>query len=82
MKKQPELSSLSIEELEKRAKTTKFAASFLLGVILLQLCIGIYLTIKNGFNVFITLPFAFLPLVILIFNELKKIKTELEKRKS
>jgi hypothetical protein len=36
MKKEPELSILSAEQLEKRAKTTKLATGFLLGVLLVQ----------------------------------------------
>lgn len=82
MKKQPDLSTLSVEELEKKVKTGKVAAYALLALVIIQLCVGIYLTIKNGFNIFTVIPFTFLPLVIIIFNENKKVKAELEKRKS
>ena len=74
MKKEPELSTFTTEELEKRAKTTKLATGILLGVIIMQFLIGIYLTIKQGFNVFTIIPMAFLPLVIVNYANLKKIK--------
>jgi hypothetical protein len=82
MKKQPDLSQLSTEELIKRAKMTK-TATIMFGVILfLQFSIGVYLTLKNGFNVFIIIPVAFLPLMIVNLNSLKNIKDEMAKRES
>jgi hypothetical protein len=80
MKKEPELSTLTIAELEKRAKTTKFATGLLLGILIVQFVIGAYLTIKQGFTVFIIIPIAFLPLVVVNFANLKKIKEEIAKR--
>jgi len=82
MKKQPELSELSIEELEKRAKMTKLSSTMLIVAIVFQFFTGVYLTFKNGFNVFIILPMAFLPLIIVNFTNLNKIKDEIAKRKS
>jgi hypothetical protein len=81
MKNQPKLSELSIEQLEKRAKTTKISTGALSGILLVQLAAGIYLTIKQGFNVFIILPVAFLPLVLVNISTLKKIKEEIATRK-
>jgi hypothetical protein len=80
MKKEPELSLLTIEELEKRAKTTKTASIMLAVIIGLQFAIGIYLTFKNGFNVFTIIPLAFLPMLIVNFTNIKKIKEEIAKR--
>ena len=80
MRKEPELSTLSTEQLEKRAKTTKLATGFLLGVLLVQFGVGIYLTIEQGFNAFVIIPVAFLPLIILNYNHLKKIKEEIARR--
>lgn len=81
MKKQPQLSELSLEELEKRAKMTKFSSIMLIVAVSLQFLTGVYLTFKNGFNVFIILPMAFLPLIIVNFTNLKKINEEIAKRK-
>lgn len=80
MRKEPELSTLTIEQLEKRAKTTKLATGLLLGIIILQFAIGTYLTIDKGFNVFTVIPLAFLPMVIVNYANLKKIKEEITKR--
>ncbi|WP_396194296.1 redox-active disulfide protein 2 [Flavobacterium sp.] len=82
MKKQPDLSQLSVEELNKRAKMTKTATIMFGVVLLLQFAIGVYLTLKNGFNVFIIIPVAFLPLMIINMSSLKSIKDELAKRES
>jgi hypothetical protein len=82
MKKQPDLSELSIEELQKRAKMTKTATIMFGVILLLQFAIGVYLTLKNGFNIFIILPAAFLPLMIVNLNSLKNINEEIAKRQS
>lgn len=81
MKKQPQLSELSLEELEKRAKMTKFSNIMLCVALVFQFLVGVFLTYKNGFNVFIILPVAFLPLIIVNFTNLKKINEEIAKRK-
>jgi hypothetical protein len=82
MKNNTDLSQLSLEELHKRAKTSRFATGLLLGVIILQFCIGIYLTLKQGFNVFTIIPMAFLPMVMINYAGLKKINEEIAKRKN
>jgi hypothetical protein len=80
MKKEPELSSLSLEDLNKRAKTTKTATGLLLGIIIIQFVVGTFLTVKQGFNVFIVIPLAFLPMVFVNYANLKKINEEIAKR--
>lgn len=74
------LSALSLEELTKRAKTTKTVTWTLAGIIFIQLLTGIYLTIQQGFNVFIIIPMAFIPLLIANFTSIKKIKEEIARR--
>lgn len=82
MKKEVDLSTLTVEELEKRAKTTK-AASIMLAVIMaIQFGIGIFLTVSKGFNVFTFIPLAFLPILIINFRNIKKIKEEIARRNS
>jgi hypothetical protein len=82
MRKEIDLSTLTIEELVKRAKTTKIA-SLMLGIILaIQFGIGIFLTISKGFNVFTFIPLAFMPILIINFTHLKKIREEIAKRNS
>ena len=70
----------SFEELKKRAKMTKFSSIMLIVAVSLQFFAGVYLTFKNGFNVFIILPMAFLPLIIVNFTNLKKINEDQKKR--
>lgn len=80
MKKETNLSTLTIEELKKRAKTTKIASIMLAVIIAIQFGIGIFLTLSKGFNVFTVIPLAFLPMLIVNFTNIKKIKAEIAKR--
>lgn len=80
MKNQPDLTTLSLEELQKRAKTTKTATGLLGGILFVQFAAGIFLTYKQGFNVFTIIPAAFLPLLIINITTLKKINEEIAKR--
>lgn len=82
MKNQPELSTLTIEELHKKAKMAKVATGTLLGIIIVQFIIGIYLTIRQGFSIFTVIPITFLPIVIINFTSIKKIKEEIARRDS
>lgn len=81
MKKEPtDLSALSTEELSKRAKTTKAVAGLLAGILLVEFAAGLYLTIKQGFSIFIVIPIAFLPILILNYQNVKKINEEIARR--
>lgn len=75
------LSNLSLEELNKRAKTSKFFTGLLGGILLVQFAVGIYLVTKQGFNVFIVIPVAFLPIFMVNMMGLKKINEEIARRK-
>lgn len=81
MKKEPiDLSALSTEELTKKAKTTKMVAGLLAGALLIEFAAGIYLTIKQGFSIFLVLPIAFLPILIINYQNIKKINEEIARR--
>ena len=81
MKKQEEdLTKMSIEELNIKLKRTKTSAGLLAGVIAVQFIAGISLTIMQGFNVFTIIPIAFLPILLISFTSIKKIKAEIERR--
>ena len=82
MKDQSDLSTLTLTELNKRAKSTKMASGLLIGIIIVQFITGIFLTLKQGFSVFILIPVAFLPMVAVNYSNLKKINEEIAKRKS
>lgn len=78
--KETDLSTLTKEELLKREKTTKNTSALLVGILILQLAAGIFLTIKQGFSVFIILPVAFVPILIVNNTNLKKIRAEIDVR--
>lgn len=80
MRKEIDLSTLTIEELEKRAKNTKMATIMLAVIMALQFGIGLFLTLRKGFNVFTFIPLAFMPILMVNFANLKKIKAEIVKR--
>ena len=82
MNDQSVLSSLTLTDLNKRAKSTKMASGLLIGIIIVQFITGIFLTLKQGFSVFILIPVAFLPMVAVNYSNLKKINEEIAKRKS
>jgi hypothetical protein len=71
-----QLPKMSIEELNKEQKSTKFITAVLIGAFIGS----IFLAFQNGFNMLTMIPVFFLPLVIINFNRLKKIKEELRLR--
>lgn len=79
---QNNLSNLSLEELNKKAKTTKFITGLLGGVLLIQFAAGIYLLTQKGFNVFVVIPVAFLPIFLINLTGIKKINEEIARRKA
>jgi hypothetical protein len=48
-------------------------------IIALQFGIGVFLAISKGFNVFTFIPLAFLPMLMVNFSNIKKIKEEIAK---
>lgn len=81
MKNQTDLTSLTLEELQKRVKIAKTATGLLAGIVFVQFAVGLYLTVKQGFNVFTVIPICFLPLVIVNSAQIKKLNEEIAKRK-
>lgn len=75
-----DLSSLSTEELNKKAKTVKTVMGLLAGVLLVEFAVGLYLTIKQGFSIFMVIPIAFLPILIINYQNIKKINEEIARR--
>lgn len=78
--KQENYTSLSTEELLKKKKTTAMVVGLLIGVLLVLFAINIALVIKKGFNAGIVTTFAFLPILIIIYQQLQNINKELESR--
>ena len=79
--KQDDLSTLTVDELNKKVATIQ-KLTIILGVILVLMAIaGVFITMKRGFNVFTVLPVSFLPILIANVTNAKKIKTEIQSRK-
>lgn len=78
--KKEDYSQYSTEELLKREKTGKVATGVLFGVIVVQLVAGIYLTTQKGFGVFTILPVCFLPILLINYSSIKKIREEIDSR--
>ncbi|WP_460935602.1 redox-active disulfide protein 2 [Spirosoma humi] len=75
-----QFSQMSIEKLQRQAKTIKVATGTLAGMLLVLLVMAIFLSIKKGFSALVIIPFALLPILITNVNSLKQIKKELESR--
>ncbi len=78
--KETDLSKLTIEELLKQEKTVKAVSYLFIGVIIIQFAAGIFLTIKQGFSIFMIVPIAFVPILMITISNLKKIRTEIDSR--
>ncbi len=78
---QKKLTELSIEELNKRRKTTKFVTGLLLGMLAFLFILNV-VNIVNGKQNWsaLAVPFALLPISIINFNAIKEIDKELKSR--
>lgn len=72
--KNEDYSKISLEELKKKEKSAQLATSLLIGMIIVQFIVGVFLTMTQGFSVFTIMPAIFLPIAVLSYNNLKKIK--------
>lgn len=70
------IEDMSNEELLKNEKTISAVTYTLAGMLLLLFGLGIFLTFKKGFTALTVVPIALLPIVIINFSNIKKIKTE------
>ncbi|WP_223861018.1 hypothetical protein [Spirosoma validum] len=73
-------SQMSVEKLQKQAKTIKLVTGMLAGMLAVLLVMAILLSIKKGFSTLVVVPFGLLPIVLINVNSLKQIKKELESR--
>lgn len=76
-----QLSEMTEDELQKRQKEMTVAVILIAITVIIMLISAIFVLIRKGFTVTAILPFAFLPLAIINFMSLKKIKAELASRK-
>ena len=81
--KNEDLKDFSIDELEIKAKQTKYASSVLGGTILLLYIVTIYNSINKGeFDILMVVAIALTYTVIAGFQKAKKIEEEIKSKKS
>lgn len=81
MKENP-YAKMTLDELNAKAKSLKSMTSIFSSLLLVMTFVGVFLSIRQGFSVFSVLPVAFLPLLVININSIKKIKEEIQSRES
>ncbi|WP_080057912.1 redox-active disulfide protein 2 [Spirosoma aerolatum] len=80
------IEEMSNEALLKHKKTTEIATGMLAGMLLALLVMVVFLATKKGLNATSiglgVIPFAFMPILFLNWNNLKAIKKELNSRQN
>lgn len=71
---------VSLTELKKKEKSAQLLTSLLIGIIIVQVVVGIFLTVADGFSIFTFMPAVFIPVAVISYSNLKKIKNEIAKR--
>lgn len=67
---------MSVEELNKQQNSMSVVTGLIIGAF----TVFTFIAFQYGFSIFTMIPVFFLPLVIINFNKLKKIKKELRLR--
>ncbi|GAA4451764.1 hypothetical protein GCM10023189_14090 [Nibrella saemangeumensis] len=80
--KKDSLKEKSTEELLKLQKTALVATSAFAGVLAMLFVMIVYLTAKDKFTPLVAVPFGLLPILALNVVSLKKIRQELNARKT
>lgn len=78
--KRKNLKDLSNKELLTKYRMLKGMTAVFTGALIALFFAVLYLTVRDGINLFIVVPFGFIPLLILNYTILKKLKTELNIR--
>lgn len=75
-----QLSEMSEAELKKNVRMLTIATAVIVASILIMVISAVFSYTKKGFTVYTVVPFAFLPIAIINFMNLKKVKAELASR--
>jgi hypothetical protein len=68
----------NIEELKKKEKSLIMTTGILAGIITVMIIVSIFSTIKKGIDFFTFLPMFFLPMLVLNYKNIKKIKSKIK----
>ncbi|MBU8892978.1 MAG: hypothetical protein KOO66_09380 [Bacteroidales bacterium] len=79
--KNPKLTGLSLEELEKKHKNLKLVAVLLVSIIILFSVLIAFSVIELESSYLYIFPVVFIPNLLINFLMIKKIRTEIESRK-
>lgn len=82
MKQQPNLSELSLEALEAKAKTLRKGIGVLIGLLIVLFITSLALFMQKKGSPVIAVPLALLPVVFMSKKNLDAIESEVKKRKS
>jgi hypothetical protein len=78
--KDHKLSEKSIEELQKTKKNLQLITGMLVGAIIVLFSITMYITLTKGFTPLMIVAIALLPIAVLNFGTVNRIKKEIESR--
>jgi len=78
--KREDLKAVSTEDLQKKYKTFKMAFYVLVGIVGVMFVISFFNWKESGFNATVLLPLFFIPMVLVNFFNVRKIKQELTTR--
>jgi hypothetical protein len=78
---QKQFSEMTEEELKKNVRMLSIAVAVIFASIIIMIISAVFSYTKKGFTVYTVVPFAFLPIAIINFMNLKKVKAELASRK-
>ncbi len=76
------LKDVSTSDLKKKENLLKILSGLLLGMLFVLFVTTLYMTFTHRFTPLFIIPIALLPIVILNFNSLNKIKEELRSREN
>jgi hypothetical protein len=71
---------MSLEELKATEKKMKVAIGAFIGMLITLAILVIYLSLRDGFSVFLIMPFTLIPILIANLMGMKKIQEEIKSR--
>ncbi len=80
--KKNNFSDMTTEDLIKKKKSTTFATGLLAGALIGSLMIMIFFARNNEFTPLLVVPFVTLPILVIIYGQVRIINKELKNRKS
>ncbi|GAA4414944.1 hypothetical protein GCM10023187_45010 [Nibrella viscosa] len=75
-------SQMTTEDLMKKKKSVSFVTGLLAGALIALFIITIFQTVNKGFTSLLFLPIVSLPILFMVYGQVRSINKELESRKS